>query len=91
MKFHFYTSPLGEICRGCSQIVNHNPNPSPNPNVNPNLGLIHLRVKRTRVRVIFSKLGSNAWANSLSFLPIYEPKSHLTAKYNEFFNKFDCS
>ena len=48
---------LGEICRGCSQIVGHNPNRSPNPNLNPNLGLIHLRVKRTRVRVNFSKLG----------------------------------
>ena len=36
-------------------MVGHNPNSSPNPN--PKLGLIHLRVKRTRVRVNFSKLG----------------------------------
>ena len=37
--------------------LKNNPNPSPNPNLNPNLGLIQLRVKITRVRVNFSKLG----------------------------------
>ena len=85
IKFH-----PGEICRRCSQMVGYNPNSS--PNLNPNLGLIHLRVKRTRVRAKFSKLGLNLLCYGkmpgqiLSvFLPIYEPKSHLTAKNDDFF------